>query len=240
MCSRYYIDNSMLDSMNILVAHSFLSAMSVSPHEVCPGQCAPVIAQERHELSLQEMKWGFPQLRGKGLFINARAETALQKRTFSESVLYRRCVIPAVHFYEWNAEKNRVTFSKKDAGLLYMAGFFDLYQEESRFVILTTQANPSVAPVHERMPLILGSEDVEPWICRQELTESFLKKVPAALTRCRNMSSRIYLIIFGEEEGVTSGDVPGIGVLDVRSHKERPVKVYPRFFSGYSPTIIRS
>ncbi|MCD8052439.1 MAG: SOS response-associated peptidase [Lachnospiraceae bacterium] len=183
MCSRYYIDNSMLDLMNIPVAHSSQSVMRVPPHDVCPGQCAPVIAQERHELSLREMKWGFPQLRGKGLFINARAETALQKRTFSESVLYRRCVISAVHFYEWDAEKNRVTFSKKDAGLLYMAGFFDLYQEESRFVILTTQANPSVAPVHERMPLILGSEDVEPWICRQELTESFLQKVPAALTR---------------------------------------------------------
>ncbi|MCD8076286.1 MAG: SOS response-associated peptidase [Lachnospiraceae bacterium] len=129
------------------------------------------------------LKWGFPQYSGKGLFINARAETALQKKTFSESVLHRRCVIPARHFYEWDASKNKVTFLRENGSTLYMAGLYNLIEDEIRFVILTTQANPSVSPVHDRMPLILEKENVEDWICDGERTQAFLQKIPVSLQR---------------------------------------------------------
>lgn len=42
---------------------------------------------------------------GRGILINARAETAMERHTFKESVLHRRCVIPAKGFWEWNKSK---------------------------------------------------------------------------------------------------------------------------------------
>ena len=53
-------------------------------------------------LMAEEMSWGFPQYQKKGLLINARAETALERKMFRDSVLHRRCIIPAKQFYEWD------------------------------------------------------------------------------------------------------------------------------------------
>ena len=107
-------------------------------------------------MAARQMQWGFPGFQGKGLLINARAEAILDKKTFRESVLHRRCVIPARHFYEWSKNKEKYTFqSPKQDDTLFMAGCYQIYNGQNRFVILTTQANASVAPVHERMPLLL-------------------------------------------------------------------------------------
>ena len=87
-------------------------------------------------------------------------------------------------FYEWNPEKEKAEFFRKDGSLLYMAGFYELFQEVPRFIILTTQANPSVRPVHHRMPLILEKEELEEWIWENCSMEKFLKKTPGLL-ECR-------------------------------------------------------
>ncbi|MDY5986416.1 SOS response-associated peptidase [Sporofaciens sp. SGI.106] len=103
----------------------------------------------------EEMSWGFPQYQKKGLLINASAETALERKSFRDSVMHRRCIIPAKQFYEWDSDKNKVTFLRENQPVLFMAGFYDRFQDEDHFIILTTQANESVSPVHHRMPLIL-------------------------------------------------------------------------------------
>ncbi len=183
MCSRYYIDNDIPDEVSALFTGRKNSYLNWTAKDVHPGEMAPIIARDKTGISLSEMKWGFPQYSGNGLFINARAETALQKKTFSESVLYRRCVIPARHFYEWDASKNKVTFLRENSSVLYMAGFYNQIQDEPRFVILTTQANQSVSPVHDRMPLILETEEVDNWIFDGSQTQAFLQKVPLTLQK---------------------------------------------------------
>src|SRR5699024_8675572 len=80
--------------------------------DICPSQQAPVLTGEGGELHLELMTWGFLPPAGEekregkgrpgGLIINARAETALEKRMFRDSIRSRRCVIPAAHFYEWD------------------------------------------------------------------------------------------------------------------------------------------
>ena len=134
-------------------------------------------------LSAKEMKWGFPQYQKKGLVINARAETVLERNMFRESVRRRRCIIPAGQYYEWDAQKNKVTFSGQDQPVLYLAGFFDRFQDGDHFVILTTAANASVSPVHDRMPLILEKEELESWIYDDAFLEFALRKVPAKLQK---------------------------------------------------------
>lgn len=132
---------------------------------------------------LKEMHWGFPQYQKKGLLINARAETALERRTFCDSVRHRRCIIPAKHFYEWDSDKNKVTFFREDRPVLFMAGFYNRFQNEERFMILTTQANASVNPVHNRMPVVLDESELEDWVYDDKFTEYALHKIPPKLWR---------------------------------------------------------
>ena len=65
-----------------------------------------------------------------------------------------------------------------------MAGIFDQYQEEDRFVILTTAANESMKQlVHDRMPLLLERNEIESWIFEDQHAADLLKKTPALLER---------------------------------------------------------
>ena len=61
-----------------------------------------------------------------------------------------------------------------------MAGCYNQYDQD-RFVILTTDANPSVSPVHERMSLILEPDELESWVLDDRATEFILHKTPVML-----------------------------------------------------------
>ena len=66
---------------------------------------------------------------------------------------------------------------------LFMAGIGRRYEDRERFVILTTAANASMEPVHDRMPLILERQDITEWMFRDEKTESILHRTPCLLER---------------------------------------------------------
>ena len=67
---------------------------------------------------------------------------------------------------------------------MWFAGFYNLEQNEDRFVILTTAANTSMQPVHDRMPLILDNNEIIPWILGDlHSYDNILKKVPEQLEK---------------------------------------------------------
>ena len=73
-------------------------------------------------------------------------------------------------------------YERKDAPVLFMAGCYNWYEEDQeRFVIITTEANSSVAPVHNRMPLILEPEELKDWVLDDGATEYLLHKTPVLL-----------------------------------------------------------
>ena len=148
---------------------------------VFPSQKVTVITGRGRHMEAEQMIWGFPRFDGRGLLINARAETAVERRTFKESVLHRRCVIPAKGFWEWNKSKEKFSFERPDSQVMFMAGCYDCFDGQERFVILTTEANPSVKPVHDRMPLILERSELEAWVTDDNAVEYFLHKTPAML-----------------------------------------------------------
>lgn len=197
MCGRYYIDKRVESALPVdaglgpadtLGWREFLKK---SAGDVCPSQQAPVLTGEGGELHLELMTWGFlppsgeqkrdGKVRPGGLLINARAETALEKRMFRDSIRSRRCVIPAGHFYEWDEDRNRAEFSDCESPLLYMAGFYRYFQEEKRFIILTTKANASVERVHDRMPVLLEKEEIESWVFEDEFVPFVLGRTPGEL-----------------------------------------------------------
>jgi len=143
--------------------------------EVYPTYVAPVITQN----GVEAVKWGFPHWKNSGVIINARSETALDKKMFRNPLLQHRCVVPSCGFYEWkraggatgakSTAKQKYLFRKQGGHLLFMAGIISINkdaagQEYGAFVILTTDASESVAPIHDRMPVILEPEERSLWI----------------------------------------------------------------------------
>lgn len=115
------------------------------------------------------MFWGFPGFKGSRVLINARQETVAEKPIFCEAFAERRCVVPTTGFIEWSHdEKGRALkkfrFNTPETPLLFLAGIYTFVGQELRFVILTTGANPSMAPIHNRQPVIIPSGMIRPWI----------------------------------------------------------------------------
>ena len=183
MCGRYYMDDETAREIRRLVLKLDQKICSESDQTaaVFPSQKVTVITGRGRHMEAEQMIWGFPRFDGKGILINARAETAVERRTFKESVLHRRCVIPAKGFWEWNKSKEKFSFERTDSQVMFMAGCYDCFDGQERFVILTTEANPSVKPVHDRMPLILERSELEDWVTDDNAVEYFIHKKPAML-----------------------------------------------------------
>ena len=181
MCGRYYVDDETAREIEKLVRDLDRKLKMERTGDVFPSQNAMILKGEGNHLAAEQMKWGFPGFEKGKLLINARAETALERPTFRESVQDRRCIIPARGFYEWNKSKEKFTFERKETPVLFMAGCYNRYEGQERFVILTTDANSSVAPVHNRMPLILEQEELKDWVLDDGAIEYLLHKTPVLL-----------------------------------------------------------
>ena len=93
-------------------------------------------------------------------------------------------MIPARAFYEWDQQKQMVTFSLPDQEIIWMAGIFDT---EYRYSVLTTAANESITKFHDRMPVLLKTTDLEPWLFDSTVTASIMeKKMPVLEHRQEN------------------------------------------------------
>lgn len=181
MCGRYYVDDETAREIEKIVRDLDRKLHVERTGDIRPSQRVAVIRGENKHLMADCMSWGFPRFDGKGLLINARAESATERKMFRDSVQHRRCIIPAKGFYEWDKSKEKFSYERDDAPVLFMAGCYNKYQDQERFVILTTEANPSVSPVHDRMPLILEPEELEDWMLDDRATEYLLHKTPVLL-----------------------------------------------------------
>lgn len=157
---------------------------SVTTGEVFPTNIAPILVAGKSKPQAALMKWGFPKYQGSGVIINARTETAIEKRMFYKPLLERRCVIPTTGFYEWRQEESRKKtkfhFRTDEMKALYLAGlygsFYDGNAAYDAYVILTTAANPSMTIYHDRMPLILNSSSIDDWLSDTEYALDYIKK----------------------------------------------------------------
>lgn len=185
MCGRYnFTVEQSEEIMEILEKlNAKYQGKDVRQGEVFPTNLAPILIKEENEVTPIISSWGFPKFDGKGVIINARSETAFEKKTFRESLLSRRCIIPSTGFYEWNKEKKKYLFHMEDTNTLYMAGLYNNYGGESRYVVLTTEANESMQDTHNRMPLVIPKSDIGAWILNQDITGDILKRIPPQLIK---------------------------------------------------------
>lgn len=161
-------------------------------YNIAPTDQHWILRTKREQRQLLAAKWGLVnnwQTDAKGAFkqINARSESAPTRPAFRDAYVHRRCAVPADGFFEWIGPKEArqpIWFHAPHDDLLLFAGLYESWHDpktdawQRTFTILTTDANEIVAPIHDRMPVILPPERVEEWLYvppREPEQESYAK-----------------------------------------------------------------
>lgn len=181
MCGRYSLFADEDPEIKRIAAAALLLDPSVKTGEIFPANTAPVLLETGGRIEVGAFGWGFPGWKGKGAVINARGETAAEKRMFQAALHARRCVVPTTGFYEWDAEKRKQLFRLPGSRAVYLAGLYGAFAGENRYVILTTAANASVAEIHHRMPVVLERGRIEAWLTDETAAALLLRETPPAL-----------------------------------------------------------
>lgn len=160
---------------------------AIEPLDVAPRWNVPptdpivaVIANDAGVRRLGLVRWGLQPFflkdkKGPPL-INARAETLLAKPMFRSAFAARRCLVPADGFYEWEKvgkERRGWFFGRKDREPLAMAAIYETIKDEAgerhgSAAVITCGANELVAPIHDRMPVILPRSEWAGWLDRSD------------------------------------------------------------------------
>jgi putative SOS response-associated peptidase YedK len=157
---------------NIAPTQPILMALASEPR--APGSNLP----DRRALLV---RWGFVPAWVKDtktfpLLINARSESAAEKASFRAAMRHRRALVPASGFYEWRQKgggKGQPYWIRpRHGGLVAFAALMETYAEPGGCeidtgAIMTTRASADIAPIHERMPVVIEPEHFSRWLnCR--------------------------------------------------------------------------
>jgi putative SOS response-associated peptidase YedK len=140
-----------------------------------------IVEDDDGERVVKVMRWGLvPRWQrgghGGGVApINARAESVAEKPMFRDLIRRRRCLVPASGFYEWQklpGRKQPYYIGVKDQPLFAFAGLYDEVDQGgsaavASYAVITTRANDVLAPIHDRMPVILRPDDEWVWLSKE-------------------------------------------------------------------------
>lgn len=192
--------------------HSQAAALRIAPRfNIAPTQLIScVLSGDDDRRDWKLLRWGLipPWADDASIgnrMINARSETAHEKRSFKHAFATRRCLVPADGYYEWAKTGNgRQPFwiTRRDGGMLAMAGLWEANQKLGESgqpilscTILTTSANRTTENLHDRMPVFLDSRGQHVWLDqsiknKEDLSE-FLRPAPDDWLETREVSKRV-------------------------------------------------
>ncbi|MCL4266257.1 MAG: SOS response-associated peptidase [Anaerolineae bacterium] len=211
MCGRFALISSTEEVANALGIDQATIAdipPAVPRYNIAPTQ--PVLAaylDETGQRRLTFFQWGLVPSWSKDItigsrLINARSETVTEKPSFRNAFKRRRCLIPADGFYEWqkkNGGKQPMYIHGADGRPLALAGLWEVWQEPEgtrlqTCTILTTVPNELMAPLHDRMPVILEPEDFSMWLepgAHPDEALHLLRPYPAAKMKAYPVSTAV-------------------------------------------------
>ena len=176
-------------------------------YNIAPTQPVHVIARRDGADRLVEMRWGLVAPWSKELSsrapINARAETAAEKPTFRSPLRRRRVLVPADAFYEWRKTGGRkvpMAIALRSRAPMALAGIYDVWRQPGgpaleSFAILTTAANALMAPIHDRMPVIVPrgarARWLDPEVQEPARLSDVLAPYPASEMEAHQVSTRV-------------------------------------------------
>jgi putative SOS response-associated peptidase YedK len=187
MCGRFVATATPAQLADYLHVDAIRTEALDPSWNVAPTDAVYAAAENReHQRLLGTYQWGLvpfwaKDAKGGARMINARAETLTSKfrRTFER----RRCLLPADGFYEWekldDGKKQPWFIHRADGAPMVFAGLWEVWKPEGATEddeplrtcsIITTAANELLAPIHDRMPLVLNPQDFDRWLDR-DLTD---------------------------------------------------------------------
>lgn len=183
MCGRYLFDpmTGELDEYWQIIADVAKKQEKYKEQEIATGEVLPsnnvltLGANKNNEVVPGITKWGFEGFKKGQLFINARAESVEEKKTFSKHFRERRIVFPMNGFYEWDSDKKKFLFTGNNE-VIYVAGFYRIHENVAESIIMTTEPNAAVSPIHDRMPLIIEKSDIDKWVLDLDFAREYLKR----------------------------------------------------------------
>jgi len=182
MCGRFTLALSPEDVASLLGLNTALDEeLGLAPRwNVAPGQNVVAAAAPNPDAPVEAalFRWGLvPSWAGDpgigNKLINARSETVADKPSFRAAYRQRRCLVPADGFYEWQRKgeaKQPWIFRAKDEPGFCFAGLWEVWNPPAggdplhTCTLLTTAANELMAPIHDRMPVIVRGDDREVWL----------------------------------------------------------------------------
>jgi putative SOS response-associated peptidase YedK len=208
MCGRFTMTHEQLELLAEDLGVPVESLPNIRPrYNIAPTDEHFIVRMEHEDREAVPAKWGLLNWWSKdakraALQINARAETLEQKTPFKEAFLKHRCIVPADGFFEWTGPKEDrrpIWFHSPDGSLLYFAGLYDYWRPnpdewQRTFTIVTTTANDLIAPVHDRMPVILSRDDIDDWISPGvdlNRARSLLVPAPVGVLSARRVSQKV-------------------------------------------------
>jgi putative SOS response-associated peptidase YedK len=211
MCGRYSL-SATDDELEEFFDYVHQDQPASRHYNIAPTASVPIIrlVHGGDERELVHLRWGFPapaSRKSGGVLINARAETAAEKRVFRESLERRRCLVPADGFYEWRRGgrvRQPYRFSHRHQRFFAFAGLWDRFEGPSggidAFVILTTAPNELLAPIHDRMPAILDPTGYAVWLSWEaaESARASLAPFPAGSLRCYPVTTKVNAVSFDD------------------------------------------
>ncbi len=175
MCGRYSLTVSAEKLVNqfkaILPDEGFLPKYNAAPSQKLP------IITDSEPGKIQLYRWGLIPHWAKDIsignkLINARAETINEKPSFRNAFRKQRCLVLADGYYEWQkTDTGKIPYRiiLKNEEPFAIAGIWESWHDEAdneirSFSIITTEANPSLTDIHNRMPVILNPDDTGKWL----------------------------------------------------------------------------
>jgi putative SOS response-associated peptidase YedK len=175
MCGRYAI-TSAPEAIRRLFGYA--DQPNFPPrYNVAPTQPVPIVRLDEGQRRFALVRWGLIPAWVKdpsrfSLLINARGESLDAKPAFRNAMRRRRCLFPVDGFFEWPREGERNVpyyVHRKGGGPLAFAGLWETWmgpngEEMETAAIVTTRANRMLAPIHERMPVIVPPDAFDFWL----------------------------------------------------------------------------
>jgi putative SOS response-associated peptidase YedK len=182
VCGRF-VSSSTPDELASYFAAELAPPADLAPnYNVAPTEDVLVVRHDGEARRLEAFRWGLVPPWAKDLasgakMINARAETLTSKTVFRKALEQRRCLVPADGFYEWtkvpgHRKKQPWYIHRPDGEPYAFAGLWERWRAGAgqpwvlTCTIITGAANEAMAPLHDRMPIMLPPDRWEQWLDR--------------------------------------------------------------------------
>ena len=186
MCGRYTLTrfDRIVDDLEAALGEVAQHELWRPRFNIAPTQPAPVVVAHGGARQVAMMRWGLVPHWAAGaragdkrapLLINARAESIEERPMFRDAARRRRCLVPADGFFEWQKRPEDpkhpqpIYLRPASPALIAFAGLWARAKaadgsEQLSFAIITGPPNELVAPIHDRMPVVLDPASYGAWL----------------------------------------------------------------------------